>query len=130
MPRTSENDLKHLLDDGAGDKVLIDAFDQLLTSEMRERSAAQTISAAGLIAAARPQLTHHCLRKAVASCHRLGATMPLYVTTFGEAVSRYNDFSSIAGPAGTRWLREELPRLSDVIEKMLRECREAHPNPS
>lgn len=123
MPLTTPEDISRLLTEAAGDKLVLDAFQQYELGTMKERAAAQSICAAALIAAARPHLTEACLRPAVQRCHALGADIPIWVTTFGEAVSRYPDFEAIAGPEGTRWLRETLPEHEELIVRLIAESR-------
>jgi hypothetical protein len=117
------SDLKRLLAAGAGNKPLRDACECLLTSLHGPTAALQRLEATALVCAHQPHLAGHLLRESVEIFRsEWGIRRAEMVIQIGQALSREAGAEQRVGPDAVRWLREELPGLVDLIDKLLVGC--------
>jgi hypothetical protein len=122
---TTDEELKDLVLRGAGDKIICDVFCALLISLNAQASSAKYLALAAFVCARRPHLVAALLQRPVEGCFCLGAKRAEEIINFGAAVARDSWWSPLAEPEGVRWLLEELPKLRDTIDHLLRERWEA-----
>jgi hypothetical protein len=125
--RTDYSDLRRLLQDGAGDKVLCDAYDALLVSNNCEGAAVGYLAAVGFICHQRPHLAGRLLRRPIDALLQLGAENVEHVNAFVHHLVNASDAYTFAiaawgGDDGMRWLREAFPHLTDNLGPVFEEC--------
>jgi hypothetical protein len=116
---TSEADIRRLLESGASDEAVCDAFDHLLTSLNGPTATVHRLAAAGFILNRRPHLAEPVLEVPVDGYLVHGNLRPDGIIRNGVAKSDEGWVQQIAGPDGVRWLREELPKLEGLLGRLL-----------
>jgi hypothetical protein len=124
---TDYADLRQLLQEGAGDKVLCDAYDGLLVSLNCEGAAVGYLAAVGFICHQRPHLAGYLLRRPIDALIQLGAEDVGAVNWFVHHLVNEPDVYAAAvaewaGPDGMKWLREDFPQLADSLGPLFEEC--------
>lgn len=115
--------MRHLLDTGANDEAVCDAYDRLLTSLNGPTAMLHRLAAASFVCARRPHLTERILQFPALLFLEHGVDRAEAVIAIGDAESR-NEWVAqhIAGPDGVQWLREELPCLEALVGRLLWEA--------
>ena len=117
---TSEADIRRLLVSGADDGAVLDAFDRLLTSLNGPTQAVNRFCVAGFICAHRPHLAEHALRYPIELLHsQCQLDNPEWFPHAADWVEGESWRVECAGPDGLKWLREELPKLAPLLERLL-----------
>ena len=117
--RTSEADVRKLLDSKADDAAVCDAYARLLTSLNGPTATVHRMGAVGFICARRPHLAERVLEFPVYGYLIHGNPRPDGIVRNAVAKAEEPWIRAIAGPDGVRWLREELPKLEGLIGRLL-----------
>ena len=116
--RTSRSDIQRLLVSGASDAAVCDAFTRFETSPNGPVQAAVRFAVAGFVCANRPHLAEHVLRIPIELLHHeCRIDNPRWFTHAADWVAE--EWDAYAGPNGVKWMREELPKLMPLLERLL-----------
>jgi len=116
--RTSDADIRRLLDTSASDEAVCDAYDRLLTSLNGPSAMVHRMTVAAFTLHRRPHLAEHFLWSPVCGYFEHDVTperIVLHAASFGDS----DWLSEMAGPDGVQWLREELPKLTGLLGRLL-----------
>jgi hypothetical protein len=125
--RTDYPDLRRLLQEGAGDDTLCDAYGRLLVSLNCEGAAVGYLAAVGFICAERPHLAARLLPRPIDALLQLGAEDVGAVKWFvhhlvNEPDAYYTAIVEWAGPDGIKWLRTDFPILAESLGPLFEDC--------
>lgn len=104
---------------------MCDVFERLSVSLNAVGSTSTYFAAAGVVCSERPHLAGRLLVRPVEGCLVIGAVSAADVIRGGVAVSHDPWYAALAGPDGVQWLREQLPHLTGLVQRLVEERRAA-----